>query len=104
MAIGLGEIQLSLLKNYASPICLIELYNDYRQKWTTQRAAASFLLKSWLLVANHVGEFCNNYDNYDRDRPLIMIINKTKSDILICNNFNFCFIKAKDLLRVIIAQ
>lgn len=63
-----------------------------------------FLLKSGLLVANHVGEFCNNYDNYDRDRPLIMILNKTKSDILICNNFNFCFIKAKDLLRVIIAQ
>ena len=104
MTIGLGEIQLSLLKNYPSPICLIELYNDYRQNWTTLRAATNFLLKSGLLVANHVGEFCNNYDNYDRDRLLIMIINKTKSDILICNNFNFCFIKAKDLLRVIIAQ
>lgn len=101
MAIGLGEIQLRLLKNYASPICVIEFYNGYRQNWTTQRAAASFLLKSGLLVANHVGEFCNNYD---RDRPLIMIINKTKSDILICNNFNFCFIKAKDLPRVIIVQ
>lgn len=78
MAIGLGEIQLSLLKNYASPICLIELYNDYRQTWTTQRAAASFLLKSGLLVANHVGEFCNNYDNYDRDRLLIIITKQNK--------------------------
>ena len=101
MAIGLGEIQLSLLKNYASPICVIEFYNGYRQNWTTQRAATNSLLKSGLLVANHVGEFFNNYD---RDRLLIMIINKTKSDTLICNNFNFCFIKAKDLLRVIIAQ
>ena len=78
MAIGLGEIQLSLLKNYASPICVIEFYNGYRQNWTTQRAAASFLLKSGLLVANHVGEFCNNYDNYDRDRLLIIITKQNK--------------------------
>lgn len=88
MAIGLGGIQFSLLKNYASPICVIEFYNDYIQNWTTQRAATNFLLKSGLLVANHVGEFCNNYD---RDRLLILVIDKTKSDILICNNFNFFF-------------
>ena len=78
MAIGLGEIQLRLLKNYASPICVIEFYNGYRQNWTTQRAATNSLLKSGLPVANHVGEFCNNYDNYDRDRLLIIITKQNK--------------------------
>ena len=36
----------------------------------------------------------------------VMTINKTKSDMAICNLViisTFCFIKAKDLLRVIVA-